>query len=245
MDPIPLIGRRAFTAALLAGLAGCAASPAARTGAASTDRVFELRNYVLIPGRRDDLIALFEREFVESQEAVGARIVATFRDVDAPDHFVWIRSFADMPARLHALQTFYGGPVWKANREAANATMIDTDDVYLLRPLGRAPVLPSSRPAVGLRGAAHGTFVIDVFDDRLETRATLDAALRRDRSLIAAFATETTPNDFTALPVHADRVLVAIRRSSSAHERAERWPPALAGAKRTLRLVPTDRSLLR
>jgi hypothetical protein len=35
--------------------------------------VVELRRYRLRPGRRDDLVALFERELVETQEAVGMR----------------------------------------------------------------------------------------------------------------------------------------------------------------------------
>ena len=33
--------------------------------------VLELRQYTLHPGRRDELVALFEREFVEPQEAAA------------------------------------------------------------------------------------------------------------------------------------------------------------------------------
>src|SRR5678816_2111311 len=96
--------------------------------------VLELRQYTLHPGRRDELIELFERAFVESQEAIGMRVLGTFRDLDRPDHFVWLRGFADLASRAPALEAFYTGPVWRANREAANATMIDSDDVLLLRP---------------------------------------------------------------------------------------------------------------
>ncbi|NUW40536.1 NIPSNAP family protein [Nonomuraea rhodomycinica] len=96
--------------------------------------IYELRRYTLHPGRRDTLIELFEREFVESQEAVGIGVAGQFRDLDAPDIFFWMRKFPDMEARRVALAAFYGGPVWKAHREAANATMIDSDDVLLLRP---------------------------------------------------------------------------------------------------------------
>ena len=39
-----------------------------------------------------------------------------------------------MPSRAQALKDFYGGPVWKAHRQAANATMIDSDNVLLLHP---------------------------------------------------------------------------------------------------------------
>ena len=65
--------------------------------------VVELRQYTLRPGQRDVLIGLFDREFVESQEAAGMAIVGQFRDLDDPDRFVWIRGFAKHagPGRPH------------------------------------------------------------------------------------------------------------------------------------------------
>ncbi|WP_329429075.1 NIPSNAP family protein [Streptosporangium sp. NBC_01495] len=96
--------------------------------------ILELRRYTLYPGRREDLITLFDREFVESQEAEGMRVVGQFRDMDDPGRFVWLRGFRDMESRAGALAAFYGGPVWKAHRDEANGTMIDSDDVLLLRP---------------------------------------------------------------------------------------------------------------
>jgi hypothetical protein len=95
--------------------------------------IVELRQYTLHPGKRDVLIELFEREFVAPQEAAGMQILGTFRDLDDPDRFVWFRGFPDMVRRKEALERFYGGPVWKAHRDAANATMIDSDNVLLLR----------------------------------------------------------------------------------------------------------------
>ena len=78
--------------------------------------VLELRQYTLHPGKRDALIGLFDREFVETQEAVGMAVVGQFCDLDDPDRFVWFRGFQDMPRRAEALSSFYGGPVWKANQ---------------------------------------------------------------------------------------------------------------------------------
>jgi hypothetical protein len=95
--------------------------------------VFELRQYTLHPGQRDVLIELFERAFIDTQEAAGMRVLGSFRDLDDPDRFVWFRGFQDMVHRKEALACFYGGPVWKAHRDEANATMIDSDDVLLLR----------------------------------------------------------------------------------------------------------------
>src|SRR5215212_2807060 len=95
--------------------------------------IVEFRRYTLHPVRREDLIELFDREFVEPQEAVGIQVIGQFYDLDDPDQFVWLRGFNDMPAREHSLHAFYGGPVWKMHRDAANATMIDSDNVLLLR----------------------------------------------------------------------------------------------------------------
>src|SRR6187397_1126367 len=95
--------------------------------------IVELRRYTLHPGRRDDLIELFDREFVEAQEAVGMQVLGQFCDLDDPNQFVWLRGFNDMPAREQSLRAFYSGPVWKQHRDAANATMIDSDNVLLLR----------------------------------------------------------------------------------------------------------------
>jgi hypothetical protein len=96
--------------------------------------VVELRQYTLKPGQRDVLIELFEREFIETQEATGMIVIGQFRDLNNADRFVWLRGFSDMATRAQALEEFYGGPVWKAHRDAANATMIDSDNVLLLRP---------------------------------------------------------------------------------------------------------------
>jgi hypothetical protein len=186
--------------------------------------VLELRQYTLHPGRRDELITLFEREFVESQEEAGIRLVATFRDLDDPDRFVWIRAFADMAARADSLGAFYGGATWKRHRDAANATLIDSDDVLLLRPFGcdqglRAALLP--RPPAGAT-PSHGVlpdgstspdggvFTITVCPLREPATDALAHAFDQGvhpwwvgvgGDLLACWATEPAANNFPRLPV--------------------------------------------
>src|SRR5436305_1993565 len=112
--------------------------------------IIELRQYTLRRGQRDVLISLFDREFVETQEAVGMAILGQFRDLDNLDRFVWLRGFRDMPSRAEALGRFYGGPVWKAHGKQANATMVDSDNVLLLRPTTAHSGFPAAaRPPVG------------------------------------------------------------------------------------------------
>ena len=96
--------------------------------------IVELRQYTLHQRQRDMLIELFERAFIEPQQAVGITVIGQFRDLEDPDRFVWLRGFPDMDTRLAALQAFYSGPVWQKYRDVANATMVDSDNVLLLRP---------------------------------------------------------------------------------------------------------------
>jgi hypothetical protein len=86
--------------------------------------IVELRRYTLHPRRREELIELFDRQFVETQEAVGIQVIGQFRNIDDPDQFVWLRGFNDMSAREQSLNAFYSGPIWKSHRDAANATRI-------------------------------------------------------------------------------------------------------------------------
>jgi hypothetical protein len=127
------------------------------------DRIFELRRYALRPGARETLIELFDREFVETQEDVGMRVLGQFRDLDDPDSFVWFRGFSDMQTRERALTDFYSGPVWKQHAGAANATMIDVDNVLLLSPLrGLAPEA-GNRRATGSTRSQPGLLVVTIY----------------------------------------------------------------------------------
>src|SRR4051812_36798188 len=116
-------------------------------------QVLELRQYTLHPGQRDALIDLFDREFVETQEAEGMRVIGQFRDLDAADRFVWLRGFPDLASRAARLAAFYGGPVWQAPPGAPHATMIASGHVPFAPPGGpgggvalpRGPAAPPAR----------------------------------------------------------------------------------------------------
>jgi hypothetical protein len=128
--------------------------------------VVELRQYTLHPGKRDALIELFDREFIEPQEALGINVIGQFRDLDHPDRFVWLRGFRDMTSRAKALSDFYGGPVWKTHREAANATMIDSDNVLLLRPALQTSgfsLEDMKRPPVGSDEVPASLIVVTIY----------------------------------------------------------------------------------
>ena len=195
--------------------------------------VVELRQYTLHPGKREVLIELFERAFIEPQEAAGMRILGQFRDLDRPDHFVWIRGFPDMSSRAKALSAFYGGPVWKAHREAANATMIDSDDVLLLRPRVDFPAsCPQKSPT---------TVVATICPRSLEAEVS-PLMNGGGGHALATLETEPAENNFPALPVRADDVVVWL---SSFDGPAPARAGGLPASVQRLRLEPTARSFLR
>ena len=193
--------------------------------------VFELRQYTLKTDRREDLVDVFEREFVEGQEVEGMCILGTFRDLDRDDRFVWVRGFRDMDERLQALTAFYGGPVWKANSAEANDTMVDVDDVLLLRPL--TPVsFPersgSERPVRATIAHVRDGDVRDEVADGL-------LAAGRDADWVASFMTLRAENTFPALPIREDAdVVVVLTAGCDVHAGDEQ-----------LRLEPTERSRIR
>ena len=219
--------------------------------------VLELRQYTLHPGRRDVLIELFEREFVESQEAVGIELVGTFRDLDRPDRFVWVRAFPDMPSRAASLQAFYGGPIWATHREAANATMIDSDNVLLLRPAANGAGFARSAT-----GSPHSRVLATIC--RLAApagdafRRSIDDALA-DAAItpIARLETEPAENTFPRLPVRTgEHVFVwfarfddaeALRAAQARLGASPRWnaiEQMLESPPERLVLAPTARSRL-
>ncbi len=55
---------------------------------ANSCAVVELRQYTHRPGRREELIELFEEKFLTGQAEAGMTVIATFRDLNDADRFV-------------------------------------------------------------------------------------------------------------------------------------------------------------
>ncbi|WIN00363.1 NIPSNAP family protein [Actinoplanes oblitus] len=201
--------------------------------------IVELRQYTLRPGRRDELIELFDREFVESQEALGMRVLGQFRDLDRPDVFVWLRGFPDMAVRGRALPEFYGGPVWREHGPAANATMVDSDDVLLLRAIVAPPASPRDAGRPGTVLTATIWYRERPFDEEFTRWFT-----GQQRDAGAVFATEYAENNFPRLPVReGEHAFVWFGAAAE----PELTVPAGFDVVKTerLRLAPTARSAFR
>ena len=230
--------------------------------------IIELRQYTLRPGRRDVLVDLFDSKLVEPQEQAGMKVIGQFRDLDDPDKFVWLRGFRGMTERAESLARFYGGPVWQANRAAANATMVDSDDVLLLRPARPDSAFtpsgdrPWRKAAAGnvrgfvevtllhLNAPAEETEIVSFFEHNVAASARESGG-----SILAYFVTEASKNTFPSLPVReGEQVFVwfvgfhdraRLERSSEQSVDSTRITAQhLRRPPQVLRLVPTSRSLL-
>ena len=233
-------------------------------------QVVELRQYTLHPDQREVLIDVFDREFLESQEAVGMRVIGQFRDLDDPNRFVWLRGFANMESRRQGLEAFYYGPVWGQHRDTANATMVDSDNVLLLKPAWSGSALKSThaaRPPVGTTAPATGFVDIAVFN--LKEPADMDllafartqmtqALYETEAREVAWYVTDASENTFPRLPVReGENVLVGVvvfdRKESLTNCMASSvWQQSIAPtladwltqSSQLLMLQPTGRSAL-
>lgn len=236
--------------------------------------IVELRQYTLHPRQRDVLIELFESAFIETQQAVGITVIGQFRDLEDPNRFVWLRGFSDMDTRLAALQAFYGGPVWQKYCDVANATMVNSDNVLLLRPTRPTSGFcldPTDRPQRGAQelppGLVEATILsfetppdasfLNFFEGTLAPVLTKSGA-----SILSSFVTEESPNTFPALPVREgeqifvwfsrfrdqaayDEHVAVLAREEEWHDQV--WEPMvrrLKAAPSVLKLAPTARSLV-
>lgn len=238
-----------------------------------TDTIFELRQYTLHPGQRDTLVDVFDDQFVEGQEAEGIRIIGQYRDLDDPDRLVWLRSFPDMESRKAALTTFYSGPVWKAHGRLAAGTMVDSDNVLLLRPLRPETVFAPSTvklPPPGTRGPGKGLLLANIVYVEKSTPGEFGEFFEKElrphweragATVIAELVSEHSPNTYTALPVRErENVFVwfalfpdqaAVDKHQRALVQSMEWRTVAAQLTtwthrkiETLRLEPTARSRL-
>lgn len=232
--------------------------------------IVELRMYKLRKNRRDELIELFEREFIESREAVGIQVLGQFRNVDDPQSFVWLQGFNDMSARAQSLNAFYTSPIWMENRNAANATIIDSGNVLLLHPArsdsgfklkagGRLPrgSITSQDGFVAVTICYFDESVPHEFIDYFE--ATLQPVLKgAGASFLSYFVTEDSPNTYPRLAIReGEHVFVwfagfreleaftALTESKAWNEVSKSLRRYINGEPEVLRLTSTPRSWLK
>ena len=75
--------------------------------------LFELRQYRVRPGRRDEWVTLMDEAIIPFQVAKGMNIVGTFVAEEDPDLYVWIRRFENESERQRLYEAVYESDHWK------------------------------------------------------------------------------------------------------------------------------------
>jgi len=169
--------------------------------------VLELRNYLLKPGTLPAFHRYFNTHFVEPMAVLGGHTLGQFSTEDTADRFVWLRGFANMDQRMQFLNDFYcDSDTWKNFGPGANNMMINSDNVYLLRPLFPGKILP----------AITGKYmVIDFYTCNSTREQVVDLFNEAWMPLLASnniypslWISEMEENKFPRLPVFQDKNLL-------------------------------------
>jgi hypothetical protein len=118
-----------------------------------------------------------------------------------------------METRKVALTSLYTGPVWKANGRVASGTMVDSDNVLLLRPLRPDTAFAPSAvklPPPGTRGPGKGLLVANIVYVERKTPSEFGEFFQQElkprweqagATVIAQMVSEHSPNTYPNLPV--------------------------------------------
>lgn len=233
-------------------------------------KVIELRDYLIRQGRRDEFIKLFEENFTRSQNILGGYTLGQYRVKGAGDNFFWIRGFKDMPARNKFLNDFYyGSPVWKQHKSTANSMLLNNDNVHLLKPLNLKGSSSDAEFSLNSNwfGREKGIAVVDFYISNTKLEKLIEFVKKKYVAILNSskientsfWTSETTPNEFTALPVFQDKnLLVQITFyknefeyqtgmkdvASKMNDELKSEMADLVTIKNTLIIYPTEKSFL-
>lgn len=233
--------------------------------------VFELRNYQTQPGRRDELISMFEAHFLDAYARAGTTVIGTFRNPDNLDRWFWIRAFPDNASRVERLKGFYTSQDWLSRADACNATIADVSDALLLRTAITPSIALPSTPQEAAISVTPTASQIEISFFPLKDNFTAASEWFAANALPVLTALGQTPvlvlapqpRDAPAgrQPLRDDPVLAVVFRHASAaafdaagdaraksalwRKVADQFAPYLSGPVERRRLMPSLRSWLR
>jgi hypothetical protein len=169
--------------------------------------VLELRNYLLKPNLTDSFSRYFHSHFVAPMNELNGYTLGEFKIRGVNDRFVWFRGFADMQARVKFLNDFYfRSAAWKKYGKGANEMMLNSSNVFLLKPLNKNYSIKTEKEIVVVDFYICNSTrdeVINLFEKEyipfIRTLGVEDISL---------WTSEMAENDFPELPVFQDKNLL-------------------------------------
>ena len=95
--------------------------------------IFELRQYHLHLGQRDNWVKCMEEEIIPFQVKMGMVILGSFVGEEDQSVYVWIRRFENEPERKRLYDAVYQSDYWKNDISPRVGTMIDREKIVVTR----------------------------------------------------------------------------------------------------------------
>ena len=94
---------------------------------------FELRQYRLRPGKREEWIEYMEGEIIPFQISKGMVVIGSFVGEEEEDLYVWIRRFDSEEQREQLYAAVYEDEHWKSVIGPKVGTLIDREKIVVQR----------------------------------------------------------------------------------------------------------------
>lgn len=104
--------------------------------------LFELRQYSMRPGQRENWVRLAEDEIIPFQTSKGMQIVGSWLGEGDSDAFIWIRRFESEAERERLYKEVYESDHWKTNIAPRAQQMLDREKMVITR------MNPTARSAI-------------------------------------------------------------------------------------------------
>ena len=95
--------------------------------------LFELRQYRMKPGKKDEWVRLMEEEIIPFQTEKGMVIIGSWVGETEDDLYVWIRRFENEEERLRLYDAVYQSDRWKSDIGPRVGELIDRSQIVVTR----------------------------------------------------------------------------------------------------------------
>ena len=103
---------------------------------------FELRQYRVRPGQRENWVKHMEEVIIPYQVSKGMVVVGSFVGQEEDDLYVWMRRFESEQERERLYKAVYETDHWKNEIDPINAKMLDRERTVITR------IEPTSRSVI-------------------------------------------------------------------------------------------------
>jgi hypothetical protein len=91
--------------------------------------IFEMRQYRIKNGKRDQWVKLMEEQIIPFQTSKGVVVVGSFVALEEDDLYVWIRRFENEAERKRLYKDVYESDFWINEIKPQSETLLDRESI--------------------------------------------------------------------------------------------------------------------